>query len=167
MCLNIKITGKNRLAATKDEGDKMNINFQEVIRSLNAKANTIYYDNGRLMSLIKESKKKLEGNKAFSELMDDVKVSLDIIKLYIKGEYTSFSKGNLILIIIGFLYLVNPIDLIPDFIIGGFIDDAAVFAYILKLIHAEIEEFKNWKAEQVNGENIIHEDIIDEEDYDS
>lgn len=141
----------------------MKLNFQEIIRSLNAKANAIYYDNERLKGLIKESKKKLEGNKAFSELIDDVKVSIDIIKLYIKGEYTSFSKSSLILLIIGFLYLVNPLDLIPDFVIGGFIDDAAVFAYLLKMMHAEIETFKQWRSEQVNDENIIYEDIIDED----
>lgn len=150
----------------------MKINFQEIIKNLNAKANTIYYDNDRLNNLIKNSKKKLKNNKAFSELIGDVKVAMDIIKLYLKGEYTSFSKGNLILIIIGFLYLVNPMDLIPDFVIGGFIDDAAVFAYILKMIQHEIEEFKVWKAEQVDEENIIHdedvvdEDIIDLDDYD-
>ncbi|NLY44937.1 MAG: DUF1232 domain-containing protein [Tissierella sp.] len=150
----------------------MKINFQEIIKNLNAKANTIYYDNDRLNNLIKNSKKKLENNKAFSELIGDVKVAMDIIKLYLKGEYTSFSKGNLILIIIGFLYLVNPMDLIPDFVIGGFIDDAAVFAYILKMIQHEIEEFKVWKAGQVDEENIIHdedvvdEDIIDLDDYD-
>lgn len=141
----------------------MKLNFQEIIRSLNAKANTIYYDNERLGNLIKEGKKKLEGNRAFSELIDDVKVSIDIIKLYIKGEYTSFSKGSLILLIIGFLYLVNPLDLIPDFVIGGFIDDAAVFAYLLKMIHHEIETFKQWRSEQVNEEDIIYEDIIDED----
>ena len=151
----------------------MKLDFQEIIR--NAKANSIYYDNDRLNNLIKESTKKLKNNKAFSDLIDDVKVSLDIIKLYIKGEYTSFSKGNLILIIIGFLYLVNPIDIIPDFIVGvGFLDDAAVFAYLLKMIQHEIEEFKQWRSYQVDEEDIIYgEDTFydsvihtDEDDYD-
>ena len=134
----------------------MKLDFQEIIRSLNAKAHTIYYDNARLNNLIKESKRKLEGNKAFSELIDDVKFSIDIIKQYMKGEYTGLSKGSIIMIIIGFLYLINPLDLIPDFIIGGFIDDAAVFAYIIKMIHNEIEAFKQWRSR----------DIIDEDDID-
>ncbi|MDR7870514.1 MAG: DUF1232 domain-containing protein [Tissierellaceae bacterium] len=143
----------------------MKLNFEEIIRSLNAKAHTISYDNERLNKLIKDSKKKLEGNKAFSELIDDVKVSIDLIKQYMKGEYTSLSKGNLTLIIIGFLYLVNPIDIIPDFILGtGFLDDAAVFAYLLKMIHHEIEAFKEWKITQVIEEDF--EDVIDLDDDD-
>lgn len=143
----------------------MKLDFQEIIRGLSAKANSIYYDNDRLNKLIKDSSKKLKNNKAFSELIDDVKTSIDIIKLYIKGEYTSFSKSNLILIIIGFLYLVNPVDIIPDFIAGaGFLDDAAVFAYLLKMIQQEIDEFKIWRANQADEENTIHnEDIFDED----
>lgn len=146
----------------------MKINFQEIIRSLNAKANSLYYDNDRLNKLIKDSSKKLKNNKAFSELIDDMKISIDIIKLYIKGEYTSFSKANLVLIIIGFLYLVNPVDIIPDFLVGvGFLDDAAVFAYILKIIQHEIDEFKVWKAERIiEHEDIIEEEIIDEDTAD-
>ena len=126
----------------------MKLNFEEIIRSLNAKAHSISIDQDKLNNLIKESWRKLEGNKAFSELIDDVKVSIDLIRQYIKGEYTSLSKGNLVLIIIGFLYLVHPLDIIPDFLLGGFLDDAAVFTYILKMIKHEIDSFREWKEKQ-------------------
>ena len=119
----------------------MKLNFEEIIRSLNAKAHSISIDQDKLNNLIKESWRKLEGNKAFSEL-------IDLIRQYIKGEYTSLSKGNLVLIIIGFLYLVHPLDIIPDFLLGGFLDDAAVFTYILKMIKHEIDSFREWKEKQ-------------------
>lgn len=126
----------------------MKLDFEGIIRSLNAKANAIYSNNDRLNKLIKDSKEKLEDNKAFSDLIEDVKISIEIIKQYIKGQYTGLSKSSIIMIIIGFLYLVNPVDIIPDFLIGGFIDDAAVFAYIIKKIHHEIEAFKLWKSQE-------------------
>lgn len=138
----------------------MKLDFEGILRSLNAKANTIYYDNDRLRNLIIDSKKKLEGNKAFSDLIDDVKISIDIIRQYIKGQYRGISKTSMIAIIAGLLYLVNPIDLIPDFLIGGFIDDAAVFAYIIKMISHEIEAFKEWKSGHLD------EDVIDLDDDD-
>jgi uncharacterized membrane protein YkvA (DUF1232 family) len=136
----------------------MKLNFEGIIRSLNAKAHTISYDNERLKNLIKESKKRLEGNKAFAELIEDVKVTIELIKYYINGEYTALSKRSLIVIIIGFLYLVNPLDIIPDFLISGFIDDAAVFAYLIKKIHHEIDVFKQWKLKQVNDKDYIDMD---------
>ncbi|MFY9214652.1 MAG: YkvA family protein [Tissierellaceae bacterium] len=124
----------------------MSLDFEGIISSLRSKANSVYSNNERLFKLIQDSKKTLEGNKAFSELIDDVKVSIDIIKQYLKGEYTGLSKASIIMIIIGLLYLVNPLDIVPDFLLGGFIDDAAVFAYILKKIHHEIERFTEWKS---------------------
>lgn len=139
----------------------MKLNFEEIINKFSARAHSIYYDNERLNKLINDSIKTLKDNKAFSDLMDDVRLSIELIKQYIKGDYTSLSKGNLILIIVGFLYLVHPLDIIPDFIVGaGFLDDAAVFAYILKMIQHEIEAFKEWKEEQV----IDEEDVIDREE---
>lgn len=140
----------------------MKLNFEAIINSLNAKAHSISYDNDRLNNLINESKKRLKDNKAFSDLIDDLRLSLDLIRQYIKGEYRLLSKGTLILIIIGFLYLVHPFDIIPDFLIGGFVDDAAVFAYILKMIKHEIEEFKEWKEKR----DIEDGDLIDLDDED-
>ncbi len=138
----------------------MKLNFESIINSLNAKAHSIYYDNERLKKLITDGKKLLMENKAFSEVIDDVRVSIDLIKQYIKGEYQSISKGNLILIIVGFIYLVHPLDIIPDFLLGGFIDDAAVFAYILKAIQHELDAYREWKVEKAFDD----EDIIDEEE---
>ena len=42
-------------------------------------------------------------------------------------------------------YLVSPIDVIPDFIpIAGFIDDASVFALVVKAFESDISDYKNW-----------------------
>lgn len=147
----------------------MKLNFQEIINNFSAKANSVYYDKERLSKLVNDSIKTLKDNKAFSDLIDDVRLSIELIKQYIKGEYTSLSKGNLILIIVGFLYLVHPLDIIPDFIVGaGFLDDAAVFAYILKMVQHEIEAFKEWKEKKGIDDDIPidldDEDIIDMEE---
>lgn len=44
-----------------------------------------------------------------------------------KGEYKDIPKGSIIMIIAGILYVVSPVDLVPDFI-----------AY-------DLEKFKIWK----------------------
>ena len=44
-------------------------------------------------------------------------------------------------------YLVSPIDVIPDFIpFVGFVDDASVFALVIKAFEVEIKEYKTWKS---------------------
>lgn len=47
------------------------------------------------------------------------------------------------------LYIINPLDLIPDFIpIIGYIDDLAVFGFVLKLINKDLESYQKWKLAQ-------------------
>ena len=59
------------------------------------------------------------------------------------------------------LYVANPIDLIPDFLIGiGQIDDVIVVALCLMLVRQEIHEYKYWRETARDDE----EDDLDDED---
>ena len=67
---------------------------------------------------------------------------------------------------VGLIYLVTPIDLIPDFAIGGFIDDAAVIAYILKKIQTELEIYKEWKDGKIFETEDEQSHSNEQNDYD-
>lgn len=142
----------------------MNINFEEVIRNLSSKASALYSDRDKLYELLDKTKKKLENNKELRSLFDDIRVLVSLIKDYKKGEYTNLSKNSIILVIISLIYLVNPIDIIPDFLIGGFVDDAAVIAYILKKITIEITAYKNWKSLKREEDDNMIEITLDHDD---
>jgi uncharacterized membrane protein YkvA (DUF1232 family) len=44
------------------------------------------------------------------------------------------------------LYVLTPIDLLPDFIpLIGYIDDASVFALCLNLARKEVKKYQDWK----------------------
>ena len=44
------------------------------------------------------------------------------------------------------LYVLSPIDLIPDFIpVIGYLDDAAVFAACLKFVRKDLDKYREWK----------------------
>lgn len=139
----------------------MNIDFEKIIDDLKQKASSISIDTDRLKDLINKTIKKLEGNKELKSLIDDVKLLIQLVKDWMSGKYKEITPDTIIIILVGFIYLVSPIDLIPDFLIGGFLDDAAVFAYILKRLASELEVYKEWKE---NEDNIIEIDItLDDE----
>ena len=51
------------------------------------------------------------------------------------------------LVVTGLLYFLAPVDAIPDFIpVLGFLDDAAVIAYVLRAIEADVRAFEEWEA---------------------
>ncbi|HEY9185942.1 MAG TPA: YkvA family protein [Salegentibacter sp.] len=47
------------------------------------------------------------------------------------------------------LYVLSPIDLIPDFLpFVGYLDDAAVFAALLKYVRLDLQKYRDWKYEE-------------------
>src|SRR5680860_175375 len=50
------------------------------------------------------------------------------------------------------LYVLSPIDLIPDFIpFVGYLDDALVFAACLKFAQQDLEKYREWKNAGSSG----------------
>ncbi len=142
---------------------KLKIDFDNIFKNLNSKSNAIYHDNEKLQNLILNAKDLAEENTTLKKVWIDIKLSFDLVKDWIKGEYKDVHKSSLILIIGGFIYLVSPIDLIPDFLPGGFLDDAAILAYVFKKIGQELLFYKEWKIAKDNIIEVFEYEEIDEE----
>ena len=68
-------------------------------------------------------------------------------RAYADGSYRVLPWKGIASLGLALAYLVMPIDVIPDFILGfGFIDDGALFALALKLLGREIQKFREWEA---------------------
>lgn len=62
-----------------------------------------------------------------------------------KGRYPLPKKTALVLIL-AFLYMISPVDIIPDiFPIIGLVDDVAVLAFAFSFIKDDLENYRAWK----------------------
>ncbi len=80
------------------------------------------------------------------EYLEDFKDLFSLLKDYYKGNYKDVPW--LVIASIGgsLLYVLSPIDLIPDFIpIVGYLDDAAVFVASLNFVRQDLDKYKQWK----------------------
>lgn len=104
-------------------------------------------DKEKGKKLIDDAVEKSEkDNGKIKEFSDDLQILISMFKSFISGEYRDISKKTIITVVAGLLYFVNPLDVIPDFILyAGYIDDALVFSFVIKSIKDEIEQFRNWK----------------------
>lgn len=145
----------------------MNIDFEDIMRRFKSKANSIFNDNSKLNNLFVKTKSIINENKELDGIINDIKLFIQLIKDYKNGNYKEMSRNSIIMIIISLIYLVSPIDLIPDFLVGGFIDDAAVIAYVLKKIQNELNQYKEWKSDIIDEDDVIivEKDIRDEDRY--
>ena len=83
-------------------------------------------------------------------LFQDLKLLLALIRDYWKGKYRNISAKSMIIFIITLAYVISPIDLIPDYIIGfGQIDDAVILGLGLYFLEKDLRKYKEWK--DING----------------
>lgn len=80
--------------------------------------------------------------------LSSAKATLVLMKNYLHdiatGRYKEYDLKKLSVIIAAIIYVVTPIDLLPDFIPPGFIDDLSIVAWALKEAAAELERYKAW-----------------------
>ncbi|MGP9491847.1 YkvA family protein [Psychrobacter sp. AOP7-B1-24] len=94
-------------------------------------------------------KAKVKDSSHLERFAKDLLLFMSLIKDYYKGNYRKIPYKTLSAGIVGLLYTLNPIDLIPDFIpFIGHIDDALVLAFCLKLVEKDLQKYQVWKASQ-------------------
>lgn len=108
------------------------------------------------LSLAKEA----INHKGFIRKIPDI---FRMIKMWRKGQYPMKSI-DIILPLLGILYVLSPIDLIPEVAIPvlGVMDDLAVLYLVIPKLIKEVDKFLLWETQQKYGEGtkIIDAEII-------
>lgn len=123
----------------------MDINFEYLKRKFGKKAKDYANNKKKTQKLVDEAIKKARKKGPLEEIWDDVQLVFSIVKDWATGRYTEIPTGSIVAIIIGLLYFVSPIDLIPDCLPGGLIDDAAVLALVFKQVRSDLEKYAEWR----------------------
>jgi uncharacterized membrane protein YkvA (DUF1232 family) len=105
----------------------------------------------RLLDLAEQRLGKFQAGR-FTPIKADLQSLLRMLRAYGDGRYREMSKKNFALAGLGLLYLVSPLDILPDFLPGGFADDAAVIGFIVKKLRSELVAFAAWEKSQGNQE---------------
>ena len=138
------------------------MNWAKVLFRYLPRAKRIVSDPERMEKLARESFSLLKGEGKLAEVRREGLLLWKMAKDTITGRYRGLKKRNLFLIVAGLMYLVNPMDLVPDFIFAvGFADDVAVLMYVFKKLDGEIKAYEAWRdeeAELASDSSIYEED---------
>ena len=80
--------------------------------------------------------------------IESFRLTWSLLQDYWAGAYTAIPWKLTAAIGFAMAYLVSPLDVIPDFILLGFVDDAAVFGLVVSAFQSELEDYKEWKKNQ-------------------
>ncbi len=76
-----------------------------------------------------------------------------LVRAVRSGEYTGTSLTKIGLVVAGAAYVVSPVDLLPEGLLGvfGLADDAMVLGWVATTLVEETERFLDWEAEHGRG----------------
>lgn len=99
-------------------------------------------------------KEKLKDSSHLERFTTDITLFVSLVKDYYKGNYRDIPYKTISAVVLGLLYILNPIDIIPDFIpVIGYIDDALIIAFCLKMVEKDLQKYQAWKLEQTSTES--------------
>jgi uncharacterized membrane protein YkvA (DUF1232 family) len=105
-------------------------------------------DVENVLNKSEEIRRRFKAGGPLGEFVDDFKLLFAVVRDYAKGRYRKIPFWSIAAIVAAFLYVLNPLDLIPDFIpFFGQIDDAAVVAACLLMVRQDLHRYKKWKIE--------------------
>ena len=91
---------------------------------------------------------KLLNASFLGRLFEDFKLLFLLVRDYWKGVYRDVSIWSILVFSLGIIYILSPIDIIPDFNLGiGQIDDAVVLLLCLNFLEKDLYKYKEWKAQ--------------------
>lgn len=100
-------------------------------------------------SILKRANNSIQKNSSLSLVFSPVRLFIDMVRSYQSGEYRDIRRTTILKVIGALIYLVSPIDLIPDFVLGfGFADDIAIILFVTKTIFEELTRYSDWQDEQ-------------------
>ncbi len=79
----------------------------------------------------------------------DAKGLVRMVRAAATGRYRKLPRRTLVAAVAGLIYFLDPLDAIPDFIpVVGFLDDAAVLAWVVSRVRKDLDDFLAWEAGQ-------------------
>lgn len=93
-----------------------------------------------------EKIKKIIHNGTLAKFLDDLVMYFHMLRDFFNGTYKDIPVGTIAAIICTLLYVLSPIDLIPDFIpVVGYLDDAAILTLCLNFTKIDVDKYRTFK----------------------
>lgn len=88
-------------------------------------------------------------------LMARVRAVPRMIGAVLRGRYAGMGRSKLALMALGVVYLISPIDVIPDFLmIIGVADDFGVFLWLMASLLGEGGRYVDWERKVIQGATV-------------
>jgi len=124
--------------------ERLEVEFAQAVKS----AKSYVEDPQRLRELFEEAAKQAASmpKEPFAETWPYFQAMLRLIRAYSQGNYRNVPESTLV-VIIDAIYVVSPLDVIPDALPAlGYLDDATVLALAARRARQTLDDFMLWET---------------------
>jgi uncharacterized membrane protein YkvA (DUF1232 family) len=139
------VVRKTTKTADRSLKARLEAEFSQAVKS----ATSYVGDPERLRDLVTEAARKAASlpKETFKGTWAYFQAMLRLIRAYYRGDYRTVPMTTLLIIVAAVIYVVNPLDLIPDWVPGlGFLDDAFIVAFAVRKTQRALDDFMAWET---------------------
>lgn len=116
-----------------------------------SRSNSILGDKAKVTLLLSRLPRYLQRH-GLRRCKEDLMLVADYIRDVLAGRYKEFSRSALTLALAALLYVASPLDIVPDFIPTGLLDDATIVAWAIAQLTEELEKYAKSKSNPQDDE---------------
>ena len=139
------------MASLANQGLKISKNV--LFSFLLQKATKLFGKPAKVGFVLRDAYQKLVDTKSnksgFDQIREVMMSFIRLVRAYIRGDYRNIATKSIIIGIATLLYVVTPLDLVPDFIpVLGFADDISLMAWFINTFQSELTKYREWEQAQ-------------------
>lgn len=94
-----------------------------------------------------------EGRKSLSDIWKKMQKLFFMVRDSLTNKYQELPKAKVAIGIAVILYVIMPVDLVPDVLpVFGFADDAALIAWFMRHAAKEVKQYESWAGSGTQGQ---------------
>ncbi len=100
------------------------------------------------MAKVKHGLKDVKG-KVQPSMFADIIDLYEMVQEWISGRYKGIPWETIVTAVVVLLYIVSPVDIIPDVIpVAGWLDDGWVMTRLVPAIQNDVQKYKDWRDDE-------------------
>lgn len=110
-----------------------------------SKSNSMLADKSKVLSVLTILTKYMKKG-GLKKVREDLSLLYTYISEVVHGKYKDYSTSSLTLALAAIIYVISPLDIMPDLIpFTGYIDDIAIVTWAMTKMEEELKRFKENK----------------------
>lgn len=112
------------------------------------KARLLTKNPHKLLLLLTTFRKYIKKN-GFKSMTSDMMLLGNYVRDIVEGRYKEYKRADLVLVVGAIIYVVTPMDILPDFILAlGLVDDVAIVSWAVNQLGGELSRYRQWCEKQ-------------------